>query len=305
MIDPSPARARRVIRAVAAAGILLVLVVLSMSALLRLRAAGLGCADWPACYGRADAGATVPSLARLMHRMSAMAATFAVVSIGVIAASRPRLFRRELASSVVMFVLLVGLAALGRSSAGAQSAAVPLFNVLGGTVLLALFARIATAGVQHDAHVPGWGPRLTRAGLFLLLVQIALGVLTSATFSGLACPGLVGCGNGSALRALPLASGPMLAPEAGAALHMLHRATALALLAVLLPLAWGLRRGHRALALLIVAAVLLQVALGVVMVAASLPLALAVAHNVGAALLVCVLSAAQHAVAPSARIDLG
>ena len=305
MIDPSHARARRLIRGVAAAGVAVVVIVLSMSALLRLRAAGLGCADWPACYGRADAGATVPSLARLMHRMAAMAATFAVVSIGVIAASRPRPFRRELASSVVMFVLLAGLAALGRSSADAQSAAVPLFNVLGGMVLLALFARIATAGVRHDANVPGWGPPLARAGLFLLLVQIALGVLTSATFSGLACPGLLGCGNGSALRPLPLASGSMLAPEAGAALHMLHRATALALLAVLLSLAWGLRRSHRALALLLVAAVLLQVALGVVMVAASLPLALAVAHNVGAALLVCVLSAAQHAVAPRSRIDLG
>ncbi len=305
MIDPSPARARRVIRAVAAAGILLVLVVLSMSALLRLRAAGLGCADWPACYGRADADATVPSLARLLHRVSAMAATFAVVSIGVIATSRPRLFRRELASSVVMFVLLVGLAVLGRYSAGAQSAAVPLFNVLGGMVLLALFARIATAGVRHDAHAPGWAHPLALAGLFVLLVQIGLGVLTSATFSGLACPDLVGCGNGWALWPLPLASGSMFAPEAGAALHMLHRATALALLAVLLPLAWTLRHGQRALALLLVAAVLLQVALGLVMVAASLPLALAVAHNVAAALLVCVLSAAQHAVAPRPRIDLG
>ncbi len=305
MIDPSHVRARAVIRAVAAAGIVVVVVVLSMSALLRLRAAGLGCADWPACYGRADLEATAPSLARLLHRISAAAATFAVVSIGVIAASRARSFRQELASTGVMFMLLIGLASLGRSSADAQSAAVPLFNVLGGMVLVALFGRIATAGVHRNAPPPRWAHPLAWVGVLVLLVQIALGVLTSATFSGLSCTDLAGCASGPGLKHVLDMSGPLLPREPSVALHMLHRVTALLVGAVFLALACGLRRVNAPLALLLVASVVSQGALGFVMVATSLPLPLAVAHNVGAALLVCVLAAAQHAAAPSARIDLG
>ncbi|MCC7548336.1 MAG: COX15/CtaA family protein [Burkholderiales bacterium] len=297
--DPSHVRARRLIRRLAAAGVLVVIVVLAMSALLRLRAAGLGCADWPACYGQTPAAAAAaPALPRLLHRVSAMAATFAVIGIAVFATVRVRLFRGELVLSGVMFALLAGLATLGRGSAGATQVVVPLGNVLGGMVLVALFSWIAAAGMRRQASAPRWLPPLAWAALLALLVQVGLGVMTSATHSGLACPGLSAC-TSAQWQELPGALDPFRPPAASAALHALHRVAGVAVLGLVLAVAWASRRVSPELALLLGAFAVLQAALGAVLVAASLPLAVAVVHNVGATVLVCALVAAARAGVPS------
>lgn len=307
--EPSEARARTAIRRLALAGVAVVLVVLGMSALLRLRAAGLGCADWPACYGQArtlteDGGM---ALARLLHRIAATAATFAVIGIGVFATTQARRFRRELVLSAIMFGLLVALAALGRASARATEVAVPLGNVVGGMVLLALLAGVAFPASNSWP----WPPRrlgvLGQLAVVAVLLQIALGVMTSATHSGLACTGLLDCGTAAA--PLHWDAGqfdPWRPPAPSAALHLLHRAGALLLGPLLLALAWGLRAAAPLRALVLAAAVLLQAALGLALAGLALPLPLAVLHNSAAGVLVVAVVAARGAAAnrPARSRDL-
>ena len=58
---------QRLLRAAALGGVLVVLLVTTSSAFLRLRALGLGCEDWPACYAQREAAAPAsagPSAAR-------------------------------------------------------------------------------------------------------------------------------------------------------------------------------------------------------------------------------------------------
>ena len=128
-----------------------------------------------------------------------------------------------------------------------------------------------------------------------MLAQVALGGLVSTGHAGLSCPAFGACdlGAGSWQALAPWVEPPAgaLPTHAGGALvHVLHRAGALLLAAVLLVLArhaW--RRGQRTAAMLLAGLPALQVALGLALVALDLPLALALAHNLAAALLLAVL----------------
>lgn len=131
----------RLIRWLAAAGVVVVMLVISTSALLRVSAAGLGCQDWPACYGRsATSGvetgdAAQPRLARFLHRISASAAGAAVFGIGLLAVTQPRRHRRELVFAGFLALLALGLATLGRATPRATAPAVAMGNALGGMLV--------------------------------------------------------------------------------------------------------------------------------------------------------------------------
>ena len=98
-------RRGRLLRRMALLCLLLVLVITSLSAFIRLSKAGLGCADWPACYGRAlrqhQQGVAVAAeeqaataAARLAHRVVASAALLLVIVMAMTAlSSQPRHWR--------------------------------------------------------------------------------------------------------------------------------------------------------------------------------------------------------------------
>ncbi|MBS7458059.1 COX15/CtaA family protein [Coralloluteibacterium stylophorae] len=180
-------------------------------------------------------------------------------------------------------------------------------HLLGGLAtfsLLAFMAWRATAGsmlVQADA------PKLRRLlaiGLGLLVLQIALGGWTSANYAALACgtdfPTCAGQWWPQAdwreafvlWRGIGVDyEGGVLDGDARVAIQMAHRLVALLVFGHLLMVAvrlWrtpGLRPWGTALAVLLVA----QVALGISNVHFGLPLAVAVAHNAGAAALLFVV----------------
>ncbi len=59
-------------RALAIISLLFVLVLMSVSTYSRLDSAGIGCADWPACYGLlGDAGDETPALGGMIERLIA------------------------------------------------------------------------------------------------------------------------------------------------------------------------------------------------------------------------------------------
>ena len=290
-------RARKVINRLAAFGAALLVVVMMMSALLRLRAAGLDCLDWPACYGKVQRATAGHSIPRLLHRITAIAAMFAVVSIAIFASTHPRFFRRELAMSAAMFALLIGLAILGRSSTGATAPVVPLGNVIGGMLLTAMFAWIAQGDTRRGPPAPGWLAALSWTTLFLFLLQVALGVMTSASHSGLACTGILTCVTDRLWEGWEVGQfNPWREMPPSAAVHAAHRIGALAILVMGLFMAYGLRGVCRVRAAVLGTAVLMQSAIGVALVVYSLPLLAAVAHNAGAAALLITLVAAHHAI---------
>ena len=142
----------------------------------------------------------------------------------------------------------------------------------------------------------------TWLAMLILLGQIALGGLVSAGFAGLSCTGLPGCGDvptAITLDALDPLREPVFAATltppanpAGAAAHMAHRYGAMALLLAVALLAWSAIRSGRSRAGWVLLGLLgIEIVLGVLLVLLSLPLGVALAHNLVAAVLLAALLA--------------
>lgn len=294
-IDPladKRARARMLVRWAALVGIVLVLVVTTSSAFLRVRAAGLGCEDWPACYGPTyiERMQAQPA-ARLVHRLSASAAGACVIAIIALALVDARGMRRELILGVALLAVTAFLAVLGRSGANLRIPAVALGNVLGGFALLLLFLRVASTPPSASGAA-GKASLSARIALIAVLVQIALGVLTSASWSGAVCPGVDGCAallGGADWRAFD----PWRFAAGSALVHMTHRAASVLVLLAVTLLVWRLRRRDRALCNVLALLLVVQIGLGMTMVTQGLPIVAAVAHNLCAALVLLAVARAQ------------
>ena len=283
----------------------LVLGITSLSAFIRLSNAGLGCSEWPQCYGSrlravqqnrdptaADSDAII--VARVAHRVGAVSALLAMTMIlAVCFASRPWLLQ-EGALAVAMLTLAIGLAVLGRWTAGARMPAVAIANLLGGLLLLALAWRLANGAAEPGRpFLRAWN----WVGVAALIAQVTFGALVSASYAGLSCARIGDCWHAAAAAGWPwqtlspwhepaFAVTPLPVNPGGALAQLLHRGGALVALVVLTPLGvarlLGPRRREGAALLVLLA---LQVGLGWLMVSTGLPLAPAVAHNVVAALL--------------------
>jgi cytochrome c oxidase assembly protein subunit 15 len=282
----------------------LVLAITSLSAFLRLSRAGLGCEPWPQCYGQsinaspeaaAQPVATPVALARLAHRVTALAALVVIVMMVMTAWLSAPILWREGAMALGLLALALFLAVLGRWTADARVPAVVLGNLLAGFAMFALTWRLALATLPRPSvrAVPGAWVALA---VVVLVAQIALGGLSSAAHVGISCPELARCdlsaGSWQALNPwhAPLFDAAAPTNAAGALLAFGHRAASLAVLIVLLPLgivAW--RRGRRAGAVLVLLLLVVEAGLGALLVLAALPLALALAHNLVAALMLALV----------------
>lgn len=289
-------------RLVIMAGVL-VMVILSLSAAIRLTNAGLGCADWPACYGQHALAVTTSvlpqSAAAMLHRLAAT--TLAIVILVILVLSL-RAGRRRGRLALGLLALTVFLAFLGIATPGARFPLVTLGNLLGGLAMLGVLLWLLL-DVAARPTAPNLAPGMrhaARLGLIVLVAQIALGGWVSANYAALSCTDFPGCaGDGWSAtgmneawqlwRRLPSdAHGTVIREPAGAAIHLLHRIGALVAFVVLGWLSvktWRLGTAFRTLAFGIAGLLVLQVALGTAAVLTSLPLALVLGHNAVAALL--------------------
>lgn len=288
----------------------LLLAVTSLSAYIRLSNAGLGCADWPRCYGQnlrqsqqgvpvSAEAQTATAGARLVHRVAATLALLLVVTMLMVCFGSQPLLRSEGGITLVLLGLALFLAVLGFWSSAARVPAVTLGNLLGGFAMLALCTRLAVAGVPQRVPVRALRLRIgvVAAGL-LLIAQIALGGMLSASYAALSCSGWWDClaaaqGVGwdtlNPWREPVLSSLPSVNAD-GALLHALHRGLGVGLVLVMLPLAASaLRRGEtrRATALLVL--LVAQGAIGWMMTQQSMQLQFAMLHNLVAAALLAAL----------------
>jgi cytochrome c oxidase assembly protein subunit 15 len=258
----------------------------------------------------------------MIHRY--LAGILGLLILGLaIAAWRNRSDPRQMVALPVFLVGLVGLqAALGMWTVTllVQPAIVTL-HLLGGMALLSLAWWLALR--QRQARQPAqqriwYSPAFktwSLIGLFLLGLQLTLGGWTSTNYAGFYCPDFPTCQgqwwpNMNFRDAFtfwqPVGKnyeGGHLAPEATVAIHVVHRIVAMVVLVVLsaIGLRAALGRGTptlRSTGWIIVMLVFTQVALGIATAMTGIPLALAVAHNAVAALLLLAVITLNHLLHP-------
>lgn len=287
-------------RGLVIATLLLMLVLTTTSAYIRLSQAGLGCSVWPACYGRSvalpEAGQLLPGHAPLFwaHALHRLAAS----SVGVLLVLVVFLGRQELqgmgARIATWTVLaLAGLLAVLGIVTPSNLPAVTLGNLLGGMTMVALLWWLHQRGRGESAHTGGM---LFWLALAALALQIALGGMIGARHAALACVTLPGCDGSwwsestdwrlfNPFFGLPASD---TVSAALAPLAMAHRYGALLVAAILCVLGVrAIRRGAHTAALgwVLLGMLGLQLLLGAAMVLANFPLPLALMHNLCAALL--------------------
>lgn len=303
---------------------LLALLVVMLGAYTRLTHAGLGCPDWPGCYGFLGVPQSAEQLAHaerhfpdapveaekgwneMVHRYFAGSLGLLILVLAVQAVRRRDLDGQPLRLPLALLALVLLQAAFGMWTVTLKLwPQVVTAHLLGGFATLSLLFLLT---LRLSGALPPLQGVLSRlrvlAALALLAVvgQISLGGWVSSNYAAVACVDLPTC-HGQWWPAMDFANGfhltqhigpnylgGQLDSDARTAIHMSHRLGALLVSALLLGLAWQLRRGGLGrLAALLLLALAVQVSLGLANVLLHLPLAVAVAHNLGGALLLQVL----------------
>jgi len=304
----------------------LALVVIVAGAYVRLEDAGLGCPDWPGCYGQligvpdkpdelAKAERDFPgkrvdaarAWTEMFHRYLAGTLGLLILAIAAVAWRGRDELRQSPWLATALVVLVAFQATLGMWTVTMLlKPAIVTLHLLGGMATLALLAWLALREIDPPVApaAPARGLRRWAAlGLAVLAAQIALGGWVSANYAALACTDFPACHGrwlpemdfGHAFHVVRelgvTADGAPLSQEALNAIHWSHRVGALVTLAYLGGLAVGALRTPvlRVQGMVLLALLLAQAGLGIANVLLRLPLALAAAHNAGAALLLASL----------------
>ena len=296
----------------------------------RLTDSGLGCPDWPGCYGAANpflaheeiakAEALMPTgpvtvvkaWIEMIHRYLATGVGYLCMAILATAWWQFRKTRRHEYKPALPIALFIAVCVQGAFGAWTvtlklQPVIVTIHLVLGMGLLSLMCWLGARQNRAHAVAVPTTVSPLRPlaiAAAVVLALQIALGGWVSTNYATLACADYPLC-NGQLVPDMDFehgftvwrelgktAAGHYLPFSALTAIHWVHRNFAYVVLAVLGWLAWRamgdplLRTNGRRLA----AALAAQAATGIATVYLEFPLAIAVLHNAGAAVLVVLVS---------------
>ena len=281
----------------------LAFVVVVAGAYVRLSDAGLGCPDWPFCYGKplpSDIGnhdALAKAWKEMGHRYLAGTLVLLVFFLTYLSWKA----RRSRWISLGVLALILFQATLGAwTVTKLLKPAIVTAHLLGGMSILALLAWLALEQSRLNLRAPSLRVPALLA-LIALAVQIALGGWVSSNYAALACADLPLC-HGALVPPMDFDNafhivrelgqtpqGALLSNEALTAIHWTHRLFAVVALLVVGWAAWRAWRVSPALGGGVGAVVFLQFSLGVLNVAVSRPLPLAAAHNAGAAALLVAL----------------
>ena len=281
--------------------LVLMAVIVLLSAHMRLSSTGVGCSDWPACYGHILAGSAPPRLGWIntTHRIAASTMGFTSLAIAALAWRRRRIAPGDLPLALALLVLTAFLAILGKWTHDAHLPAVALGNLTGGLGMLSLLWWLHL-GYSPRLILPSRLRGLVLTGLALLVAQITLGGMVSANFAASSCANFSGC-DGWLQHASLAAFNPFhilnvaegnnfVSGEAQQTLHMTHRFFALLVFCCLIWLGIRLlRENMRRSGILLIAALALQAVLGISVVAYGLPLFLVLMHNAAAVFLLLIL----------------
>tara|TARA_B100001029_G_scaffold97769_1_gene80386 strand:+ start:1455 stop:2426 length:972 start_codon:yes stop_codon:yes gene_type:complete len=298
-------------------GICFAFVVIALGAWTRLVDAGLGCPDWPGCYGFVVFPTTEAEIAlaesrypqfpyeidkaipEVVHRYFAAALGFLAILL-VYFTFKYNLPNRikAITSFLLFFICCQGL--FGYLTVSLKLLPIIVTgHLFGGFITLSLFFYLflkTTDGIKN--HNIGHLKVLGGVAFFALIIQIFLGVWTSTNYASLACADFPTC-QGKFLPEMDFYNGFNLAQEVGpnylyglldnearVAIHYSHRASALVLTLIFLILISKLWFSSAApLASTLGVLLVTQISLGIMNVVYVLPLYIAIAHNLVAALL--------------------
>ena len=307
--------------------------VVVLGAFVRLSDAGLGCPDWPGCYGQitvpehhtdvTSANQAYPdrpveaakAWKEMIHRYFAGVLGLLILALAISAWKQREDRQQQLAVPLSLVALVIFQAILGMWTVTLLlKPVIVMAHLLGGLSILALLwwtmlqhtGRLASNRVLNDSY-----KRWALIGLVIVLIQITLGGWTSANYAAVICPDFPTCqgrwmppmdfGNGFTLwRGLGVDyEGGVLTNDARVAIHVTHRIGAVVTFVYLLWLGIRLMRASaekstRRIAKAIIAAVCAQFLFGIGNVMLGLPLLVAVAHNAMAAVLLLSLVSLNH-----------
>jgi heme a synthase len=328
-------------RRVALAGAMLATVVVILGAWVRLTDAGLGCPDWPGCYGHwhpaaaaehLDAAMAIfpdrpfdysKALHEMLHRYLATTLGLVILALTILAWLNRRDPAMPWSICVALFALVCAQGALGAFTVTLLlKPLIVTLHLLGGLSTMALLWWLARWPSRRPSTAAEMRLRpLALVALSVLAVQIALGGWTSANYAAVACPDFPTCQHsfwpemalreGFVLwRGLGIDyEGGVLNHPARVAIHFMHRLGAIVVATTLLclaTLAWW-RAGSRILrarGALLAGAVVLQLGFGIAMVLRGFPLWLATLHNAGAAFVVISLTLLIRDLWPASAVRL-
>ncbi|HEY0684488.1 MAG TPA: COX15/CtaA family protein [Steroidobacter sp.] len=210
-------------RRLALAGVLLALVVVVLGAWVRLSAAGLGCPDWPGCYGHLTAGSAAENvdavneafphrpfeyhkaIKEMVHRYFASSLGLLILVLAGLAIRNREDPKQPVALPIALVALVIFQGLLGMWTVTLLlKPLIVVLHLIGGLSTLSLLAWLAMrpadqrseseveksrAGTQDGLR------KLAAVGLAVLALQIMLGGWTSSNYAALACPDFPTCQN--------------------------------------------------------------------------------------------------------------
>jgi len=300
----------------------LAFIVVQLGALTRLKDAGLGCPDWPGCYGKLtlpnksiqlmngpySGQKLIPEKAwpEMIHSYAAAPLVILCFASVVLIIYKYKLPQQPvwIATSLLFLLFLQGL--LGKWTVTLRlHPLVVMSHLLGGLALLSLLwlliLRLNPLSMRQSSgkhKLRSW----TTLGLLLIVIQIGLGGWTSANYAAFVCPDFPQCqgqwwptmnfseGFHLWLNTNLTYEGGILSQAARTAIQMSHRIMAIITSVYLILLVYKLFKVTkinflRGLGVLLLFLLGLQISLGTLNVLWMLPLPIAMAHNAVAALL--------------------
>lgn len=301
------------------------LIVVSFGAYTRLTDSGLGCPDWPGCYGTLSVPESIDQIEKaqavypdspvevekawieMIHRYIAGILGVMILVIAFMSIKLRDQINYSLKWPFFLLGLVIFQAALGMWTVTLLlKPAVVSSHLLGGMTVLGIltFLMHRNYGTHRENFVSDpFERKIIRFSLVLLFIQIALGGWTSTNYAALACTDYPTC-HGSLIpemdfsnaftifRELGVTSlGEPLSLEALHAIQWVHRVGAIVLLIYLLFVAYILKvnQGFNMWRNVLILVITLQFIIGIANLLLHLPIVLATLHNLGAALLVVIL----------------
>ena len=325
------------LRALTLVACIMAAVVVVLGAYTRLVDAGLGCPDWPGCYGFLTVPESPEDIARaearfpdtpveadkawpeMVHRYFATLLGAVILALVVLAYREHRATggATPLKLPIALLILVIVQGAFG-----AWTVTLKLWPQVVTAHLLGGFATLSLLWLLHlrlrlDAMLapPELAPMRSHAMLVLVavVVQVALGGWVTSNYAALACPDFPTChgelwppmdwvhGFNIAQSIGPNYLGGQLESDGRVAIQMAHRIGALIVLLVGAGLIWRLTRIGSGLAGWLGVALGVQIALGILNVVLVLPLAVATAHNAVGALVLLVAVTVNYRAFQAAR----
>jgi cytochrome c oxidase assembly protein subunit 15 len=308
--------AKNTLLTLAKIGVGMALLVVILGAYTRLVDAGLGCPDWPGCYGFLTVPESVEDVAlassrfpdapveqdkawwEMIHRYFATALGAFVLGMAVVAyRNRGQGTPTKLPFALLILVILQG-------AFGAWTVTLKLWpqvvtaHLLGGFATLSLLWLLCLRlGLGARWQAPRELRGLAAVGLGVLILQIALGGWVTSNYAALACPDFPTC-HGEWLPDMNLSQafdvtqsvgpnylGGLLESDARVGIQVVHRLGAVVVLLAIGLLGFRLLQAASPLAWPLLGLLTVQLLLGVLNVVLVLPLANATAHNAFGALL--------------------